>query len=157
MSCLIGSFYNQTQKSREEGYTFTDQLNILMCKIVVLKLELEMEGLKHQYAHNLCDPYHGAIVQWQFLSSPETYIFTHFRVQLVLMFGNRGKCSKPVNTVSSVVSLEVEEFASPQEYLSHDSHKYQNKIDAQAVKAASMKKELGQVLREKVTKRNVQI
>ena len=51
------------------------------------------------------------------------------------MFNNRGKYMKAVHAISAAVYNEDTE-----EHLSHNSHKRQNKIDAQAAEIATVKR-----------------
>ena len=60
VSSLIADFYNHSKKIWETEGAFTDQLQVLVRKIVAQKHEFIGEAnqaLKHQYAQNLRDPY----------------------------------------------------------------------------------------------------
>ena len=56
VNSLIGDFYNWSQKARETADMFTDELQVLVRKIVACKPEFFGEAnqaLKHQFANNL--------------------------------------------------------------------------------------------------------
>ena len=61
------------------------------------------------------------------------------------MFSNFGKCTKSVTPTSAVVSSKETSgdiSGNKQESLTHNSCRYQHKINAQATKIATMKTEL---------------
>ena len=64
MSELISDFYGHHQKRNESEDAFTDDLQILVRKIIAPKPSFRAEAneqLKHQYAHKLHDQYYTAI------------------------------------------------------------------------------------------------
>ena len=120
---LIWDFYDQSQKARETEEMFTNKLQILVRKIVACKpkfLGEANQALKHQFAHHLRDPYFRVVDRGQCFAFPDSESFTQFRHQLAMMFGSQGKYTKAVQD----------------QYLSHNSHKHQIKIDSQAVETA---------------------
>ena len=140
VSSLIADFYNQSQKTRETGDIFADELQVLVRKIVACKPEFiskANQALKHQFAQNLKDPYFGVIARGQCLSSPDSKSFTQFWGQLVLMFNTRGKCAKAVSTTSTAV-----DSGDAGDHLSHNSRKRQSKINGQAAEITTVKAEL---------------
>ena len=53
---LIGDFYNHVQKAIESEDISANDLQVLVCKIIIRKLEFRMlanEDLKHQHANHL--------------------------------------------------------------------------------------------------------
>ena len=145
VSTLIADFYNWFQKTRETEDAFTDELQILVRKIIAQKLEFiskTNQALKHQYAQNLRDPYFGVIARGQCLSSSDSESFIQFRGRFALMFNSWGKQSARANvTTTAVESVD-------QEHLSCNSRQRQSKIDAQAAEIANMKAELNKALQE---------
>ena len=96
VSSLIADFYNWFQKTRETKDAFTDELQILVRKIIAQKPEFFNEAnqaLKHQCAQNLRDPYFRVVARGQCLSSPYSKSFTQFRGRLALMFNSRGEAT----------------------------------------------------------------
>ena len=72
------------------------------------------------------------------------------------MFDSQGKHVKAVHTTSAAVnSEEIGEDTLQNQYLSHNSHKYQNKIDAQTAKTASVRSELDKALQENQKLKNL--
>ena len=146
VSSLIADFYNQCQRTRETEDAFTDELQILVRKIITRKWEFINEAnqaLKHQFAQNLRDPYFGVVARGQCLSSPDSESFTQFRGRLALMFNSQGKQQHArVNVTSTAVE------SGDSEHLSHNSRQRQNKINAQAAEIAQMKTELNKALQE---------
>ena len=63
------------------------------------------------------------------------------------MFGSRGKHTKAIHATSAAV-INEDIGRDTEQNLSHNSHKRQNKIDAQAAKIATVKKELNIALQE---------
>ena len=64
ISKLISDFYGQAQKKNKSEDAFTDNLQMLVWKIIARKPEFRKdanEQLKSQYAHKLKDPYYTAI------------------------------------------------------------------------------------------------
>ena len=109
VSSLIGDFYNWSQKARNTKDTFANELQVLVRKIVALKPDFLGEvnqALKHQFAHNLWEPYFRVVARGQCMTSPNSESFTQFWGHLVMMFGSRGKCSKAAHTTSVAVNNE---------------------------------------------------
>ena len=109
ISSLIGGFHNWSQKAKEIKDVFTDELQILVRKIVACKPEFLGEAnqaLKHQFAHNLRDPYFEVVARGQCLASPDSKSFTQFRDRLTMILGSWGKCMKAVSKTSVAVSSE---------------------------------------------------
>ena len=145
VSSLIADFYNRFQKTRETEDAFANELQILIRKIIVWKLEFISEAnqaLKHQYAQNLRDPYFRVVTRGQCLSSPDSESFTQFRGRMALMFNSWGKQCVRANVTTAAVE------SGDSEHLSHNSRQRQNKIDAQAAEIAHMKTELNKALQE---------
>ena len=145
VSSLTADFYNRFQKTRETKDAFTDELQILVRKIIARKPEFISEAnqaLQHQYAQNLRDPYFGVVARGQCLSSPDSESFTQFRGRLALMFNSQGK----QHTRANITTTAVE--SGDTEHLSCNSRQGQNKIDAQAAEIAHMKTELNKALQE---------
>ena len=93
VSSLIADFYNWCQRTRETEDAFTDELQILVRKIIARKPEFIHEAnqaLKHQFAQNLRDPYFGVVARGQCLSSHDSESFMQFRGRLALMFNSLG-------------------------------------------------------------------
>ena len=66
-----------------------------------------------------------------------------------MMFGSKGKHVKAVNTTSAAVSSEeIGGDTLQDQHLYHNSHKCQNKIDAQATKITTVRSELDKALHE---------
>ena len=106
-------------------------------------LEEANQALKHQYAHNLRDPYFRVVGRGQCLASPDSETFTQFRGQLALMFDSWGKSVKAIHSTSSAVSSEeASGVTSKDQQLFHNSCRCQNKINAQVAKIATMGSEL---------------
>ena len=129
---------------------------MLMRKIVAQKPEYlgdANQALKHQFAHNLRDPYFRVVARGQCLVSPDSKSFTQFWGHLAMMFGSRGKHAKVVHTTSAAVTSE--EIGRQEQHLSHSCHKHPNKINAQATKIATVKSELNKVLQENQKLKNV--
>ena len=146
VSSLIADFYNWSQKTRETKGAFADELQVLVRKIVARKPEFESEAkqaLKHQFAQNLRDPYFGVVARGQCLSSPDSESFTQFQGQLALMFNCRGKQHMKVNVTSLAVDC-----GNTKEHLSHNSRRWQSKIDAQAAEITAVKTWLNKALEE---------
>ena len=146
ISSLIADFYNRCQRTRETEDAFTDELQILVRKIIAQKPEFIHEAnqaLKHQFAQNLRDPYFKVVAWGQCLSSPDSKSFTQFRGRLALMFNRWGKQQ---HARANVTSSAVE--SGDLEHLSHNSRQRQNKIYAQAADIAQMKTELNKALQE---------
>ena len=145
VSSLIADFYNWSQKIRETEDAFTDELQVLVKKIVARKPEFTGEAnqaLKHQFTQNLRDPYFGVVARGQCLSSPDSKSFTQFQGRLVLMFNSQGKQLAKANITTAAVD------SGDQEHLSCNSRQRQVKIDAQTAEIASMKSELNKALQE---------
>ena len=145
VSSLIADFYNWSQKIWETEDAFTDELQVLVRKIVAGKPEFITEAnqaLKHQYAQNLRDPYFGVMARGQCLSSPDSESFTQFWGRLALMFNSQGK----QHAKASITTAAVD--SGDQEHLSHNSRQRQTKIDAQAAEIVSMKAKLNKALQE---------
>ena len=150
VSSLIADFYNLSQKTCETEDAFADELQVLVRKIVAWKPESKSETyqvLKHQFAQNLRDPYFGVMARGQCLFSPDSESFTQFWGQLALMFNSRGKQHAKANVTTSAV-----DSGDTQEHLSHNSRRWQGKIDAQAAEIATMKTELNKALQEMIEK-----
>ena len=78
---------------------FTDELQMLIRMIVALKLECKMgtsKALKHQFTHNISQPYFGTIGQLDFLAAPDEESFTSFRVTLPLSLETGVRRSEPM-------------------------------------------------------------
>ena len=83
------------------------------------------------------------VARGQHLSTPDSKSFIQFEGWLALMFNSRGKqCAKANVTASAVDCGDTEE------HLSHNSRRWQSKIDAQAAEMATMKTELNKALHE---------
>ena len=85
-SCLIAKFLTQTQKAKEIEEAIADELQFLVCKIIVQRPYFRAEAnnaLKHQNANNLWDQYFSAITHCQITASPETKSLTRLCGQLV--------------------------------------------------------------------------
>ena len=70
---------------------FADELQILVRKIVAHKPEFRgggKSGPKHQFTHNLRDPYFRVVAGGPCLVSLDSKNFTQFRYQLAMMFGS---------------------------------------------------------------------
>ena len=115
VSSLIADFYNGSQKIRETEDAFADELQVLVQKIVARKPEFIGEanqGLKHQFAQNLRDPYFRVVARGQCLSSPDSESFTQFQGRLALMFNSQGKqCTKASITTTAVDSGDQEHLS----------------------------------------------
>ena len=80
---LIADFYKQSQKVQEAKDMFTDELKMLVRKIVACKPELISEAnqaLKHQFTQNLRDSYIRVVARRQHFSSFDSESFTQFGV-----------------------------------------------------------------------------
>ena len=138
---------------------FVDELQILVRKIVACKTEFSVEAnqvLKHQFAHNLRDLYFGVVARGQCLASPDSKRFTQFRGWLAMLFGSHGKHVKAVNTTSAAVSSEeIGGDTLSHHQLSHNSHRHQVKINAQAIEIAAVRSELDKALEENQKLKNM--
>ena len=120
---------------------------MLVRKIVAHKAEFLGEvnqALKHQFTQNVSNPYFGVVARGQCLFSES---FTKFWGQLAMMFSSRGKHTKAVHATSTAVDNE-DIGVDTEQHLSHNSHKRQNKINAQATEIAAVKVELNKELQE---------
>ena len=145
VSSLTADFYNWSQKIGETEDAFTDELQVLVQKIVAEKPEFIGEAnqaLKHQFAQNLRDPYFRVVARGQCLSSPDSESFTQFQGRLALMFNSWGKQHVKANITTAAVD------SGDQEHLSHNSRQRQAKINAQAAEITNMKSELNKDLQE---------
>ena len=85
VSELISDFYGQSQKKNESEDAFTDDLQILVWKIIAQKPSFRAEAneqLKSQYAHKLHDQYYAAIAHSVLQTSNPSETFTQFRGRL---------------------------------------------------------------------------
>ena len=90
ISELISNFYSWAQKKSESKDTFTDEIKVLVWKIIARKPEFRQdanEQLKSQYDHKLKDPYYAAVACSMLQSSDDSESFTQFRGHLAMMFG----------------------------------------------------------------------
>ena len=81
MSELISDVYGHHQKKNELEDAFTDDLQILVRKIIAQKPSFRAEAneqLKNQYAHKLHDQYYAAIAQSMLQTSNPLETFTQF-------------------------------------------------------------------------------
>ena len=81
ISELISDFYSWAQKKNESEDAFTDNLQVLVWKIIARKPEFRKdakEQLKSQYAHKLKDLYYVAIAHSILQSLEDTESFTQF-------------------------------------------------------------------------------
>ena len=125
VSSLIRDFYNWSQKARETKDTFADELQVPMrkhCSSEARFLGEVNQALKHQFTHNLRDPYFEVVARGQCLASPDSESFTQFWGCLAMMFGNRGKCAQAVHASSAAVNNE--EIGGEEQHLSHNSYKH---------------------------------
>ena len=107
------------------------------------------QALKHQFAHNLRDPYFRVVARGQCLASSDSKSFTQFRGHLAMMFGSQGNHPKAVHTTSVAVNSEEIGGKTPQDqYLSYNSCKHQSKINAQAANITTVRLELDRTLQE---------
>ena len=82
VSELINDFYGCHQKRNESEDVFTNDLQILVRKIIARKPSFRAEAneqLKHQYAHKLHDQYYTAIAHSALQTSNHMETFTQFR------------------------------------------------------------------------------
>ena len=142
MSELISNFYSRSQKKNESEDAFTDDLQILVQKIIAGKPSFRAEAneqLKSQYAHKLHDQYYAAIAHSVLQTSNPSETFTQFRGHLALTFGSRSRLGKvsswtaAIETTASVIS-EV----SWEPKLSKNSRQRQHKVDQKAAKISSL-------------------
>ena len=109
------------------------------------------QALKHQYVHNLRDPYFEVVTRGQCLAFPGSESFMQFRGQLAMMFSNHGKHIKVVTTTSAMANSDgasTEIMDNNYESLSYDSHRCQHKINAWDTEIAAVKTELNWALEE---------
>ena len=149
-------FYAWAQKKNESEEAFTDELQILVHKIIARKLEFRQDvnkQLKSQYAHKLKDPYYAAIAQSMLQSLEDSESFTQFQGHLAMMFGGRSKLGK---TSSHTVAIEASSYVisvkTGECRLSKNSRQRQWKIEQQALQISSLEaqnKKLGQLLEPK--------
>ena len=156
MSELISNFYSRSQKKNESEDAFTDDLQILVQKIIAGKPSFRAEAneqLKSQYAHKLHDQYYAAIAHSVLQTSNPSETFTQFRGHLALTFGSRSRLGKvsswtaAIETTASVIS-EV----SWEPKLSKNSRQRQHKVDQKAAKISSLEaqnQKLAQLLEPK--------
>ena len=81
VSKLISDFYSRHQKKNELEDAFTDDLQILVRKIITHKPSFRAEAneqLKHQYAHKLHDQYYAAIACSVLQTTDPSETFTQF-------------------------------------------------------------------------------
>ena len=113
VSELISNFYGRSQKKKESEDAFTDDLQILVRKIIARKPSFRAEAneqLKSQYAHKLHDQYYAAIAHSVLQTSGPLETFTQFRGHLALTFGSRSRSGKvsswtaAIETTASVIS-----------------------------------------------------
>ena len=72
------------------------------------------------------------------------------------MFGSQGQHARAVHTTSVTVnSGEIGGVSLQEQPLSHNSHKWQNKIDAQAARIATVRSELNKALKENQKLKNL--
>ena len=142
MSELISDFYGHHQKRNESEDAFTDDLQILVRKIIAPKPSFRAEAneqLKHQYAHKLHDQYYTAIACSALQTSNPMETFTQFHGQLALTFGSHSKSGKiscwatAIETTASTISK-----VSQEPKLSKNSQQRQNHIDQQSSKISSL-------------------
>ena len=157
VSDLISDFYGQHQKKNELEDAFTDDLQILVRKIIAQKPSFRAEAneqLKNQYAHKLHDQYYAAIARSVLQTSNPLETFTQFRGCLALTFSSRSKSGKvsswtsAIETTASVISEVSRELK-----LSKNSQQRQHKIDQQAAKFSSLEaqnQKLAQLLEPKL-------
>ena len=111
VSELVSDFYGQSQKKNESEDAFTDDLQILVRKIIAQKPSFRAEAneqLKSQYAHKLHDQYYAAIAQSVLQTSDPSETFTQFRGHLALTFGSRswsGKVSSQTAAIENTASV----------------------------------------------------
>ena len=97
VSELISNFYGRSQKKNELEDAFTDDLQILVRKIIAQKPSFRAEAneqLKSQYAHKLHDQYYAAIAQSVLQTSDHSETFTQFRGCLALTFSSWSQSGK---------------------------------------------------------------
>ena len=66
VNTLIGDFYNRSQKPWETEDAFAEKLQICILKIIAHKPKILNEAnqsLKHQYIHNVRDPYFRVVAR----------------------------------------------------------------------------------------------
>ena len=81
VSELIGDFYGQHQKKNKSEDAFTDDLQILVRKIIAQKPSFRAEAneqLKNQYACKLHNQYYAAIARGVLQTSDPSETFTQF-------------------------------------------------------------------------------
>ena len=155
VSKLISDFYSQHQKKNESEDAFTDDLQILVRKIIAHKPSFMAEAneqLKNQYAHKLHDQYYAAIAHSVLQTSNPSDTFTQFQGRLALTFGSRklGKVSSWTAAIETTASMISEVSQEPK--LLKNSQQMQHKIDQQAAKISSLEaqnQKLAQLLEPK--------
>ena len=113
VSELISDFYGRSQKKNELEGAFTDDLQILVRKIIARKPSFRAEAneqLKNLYAHKLHDQYYAAIARSVLQTSNPLETFIQFRGHLALTFSSHSKSGKVssqtavIETTASVIS-----------------------------------------------------
>ena len=115
ISELISNFYCYHQRENELEDVFSNDLQILVRKIIACKPSFRAEvseQLKHQYAHKLHDQYYATIAQSALQISDHMENFTQFWGHLALTFSSHSKLGKissqatSIETSSSLISEE---------------------------------------------------
>ena len=130
---LISDFYGWAQKKNESEDAFMDNLQVLVWKIIAMKLEFRKdanEQLKSQYAHKLKDPYYAAIAHSMLQSSDNMESFTKFWGHLAMTFSGCSRLGKIgfQTAVVEVSSCVISEEAGECRWLSKNSRQRQNII-----------------------------
>ena len=142
VSELISEFYGRSLKKNESEDAFTDDLQILVRKIIAHKPSFRAEAneqLKNQYAHKLHDQYYAAIARSVLQTSNPSKTFTQFRGCLAPTFSSHsksGKVSSWTAAIETTASMISEVAREPK--LSKNSRQRQHKIDQQAAKISSL-------------------
>ena len=127
---ILTEFYSQAQKPKESEETFTDELQLLTCK-VISKRPAFREGLdttlKQCYANQLYDCNSSSIAKTLLLQMP-TVTFTQFCNELAWVLGMHQHKDKP----KSVTTNQVEADLGETESISKSHLKHNAKISAQS-------------------------
>ena len=127
---ILAEFYSQAQKPKESEETFTDELQLLACK-VISKRPAFREGLdttlKQRYANQLYDHNSSSIAKTLLLQMP-TVTFTQFCNELAQVLGTHQRKDKP----KSVTTNQVEANSGETKSISKLHLKNGAKISAQS-------------------------
>ena len=95
--------HGQAKMKNEMEAVFADDLQILALKIITCKPSLKVEAkeqLRHQYSHQLQDPYYAAIAQGALQISDNTKSFTQFCGYLAMTLSGHSRFVKTSSHIS---------------------------------------------------------